>query len=183
MWGKHLHGCSARTDKCHFNLSRITFTPLPDSTEDSGSLKCVSFICWQPFTPSDDHAIMADKSIVLPACDQIRITRELAVFYYPNWVTCLEYFKILEYVEIWGRPGSRRQKHVPLLFSHKTWKLPSSDPESHRVKDHGCLHSPLIHTALSDQTAAGMHQTAVPTSHVLSSQNTGRPQEFMCELR
>lgn len=130
MWGKLLHGCSARTDKCHFNLSRITFTPLPDSTEDSESLKCVSFICWQPFTPSDNHAIMADKSIVLPACDQIRVMGELGVFYYPNWVTCLEYFKILKYVEIWGRPGSRRQKHIPLHFSHKTWKLPSSDPES-----------------------------------------------------
>lgn len=55
--GKHTHGCSALTDKCHINMSQITFTPPPQtpcthtiSIFESPCLKFVSFICWQPFT-------------------------------------------------------------------------------------------------------------------------------------
>lgn len=109
------------------------------------------------------HVIMADKSIIIPVCDQIRVKGELWVFsHYPKWVTCLEYFKILKYVEIWRRPGSQRQKHIPLLFFPQDMEAPKLDPQSHRVKDHGCLYSPLIHAALSDQAAAGMHKPLFP---------------------
>lgn len=120
LWGKCLHGCLVRTDKCHFNLSRITFTLLLDSTEDSTSLKFVSFICWQPFHTFRNRAIVVDQSIIPPVCDQISGGAGVAWFFKKKNSQLSNMFRIfLKYSHILkfqGRPGSRRQKHVPLLF-------------------------------------------------------------------
>lgn len=126
------------------------------------------------FNTFRNHSIMADESIILPVDDQITVKGEGATFglcHYPNWVTCLglKYSCMLKFR---GKPGSQRQKHVPLLFSHKTWKLKpwSWAPQSQRSWLFTFTSHPHS-TFWSDCCWDG--QTAVPTSlHVLSSQNT-----------
>lgn len=80
---------------------------------------------------------------------------------------------MLKYEEGRGRADKCTSHFFFFFFFPQDMEAPKLDPKSHRVKDHGCLHSPLIHTALSDQAAAGTRKTAVPTTHlhVVSSQN------------
>lgn len=87
------------------------------------------------------------------------------------------------------KAGVAKTKARPTSFffclSHKTWKLPSSIPSPTESK----ITAVYIHLSSTQhfliRLSAGTHKAAVPTTHlhVVSSQNTARPQEFMCELR
>lgn len=138
-----------------------------------------------------NHAIMVDKSIIPPVCDQIRVKLRLLgiffFFYFPNSLTCLEYFEILSYVEIPRKAGVVKTKARPTYFFPQDTEAPKLRfrvPQSQRsllFTFTSCPHSTFWSDCSWDA------QTAVPTSlHVLSSQNpppSPPPQEFMCELR
>lgn len=75
--GKHLHGCSVLTDKCHINMSQITFTPFqkPMYSHCQRLWKSFSEVC-QLYMLTGLHTYkncvnMADNSIIQPVWGRV----------------------------------------------------------------------------------------------------------------
>lgn len=101
--GKHTHGCSALTDKCHINMSQITFTPpKPHILTLSASLKVLFWSLSVLYADSPSHLQKLchhGRQVHYPA--RLWSSKENRVL----WVPFLP---------------SDKTKACPTFFSHKT---------------------------------------------------------------
>lgn len=155
-------------DKCHIYLRHITFTPQALHSQLVWNLKFVSFMCWQLLTLCK-KTMQSRNPLFSRHVITLRHENLIHKIFFLSWQHSLkdldkDFRKFTVKRDLCRNyPKCKRvdseDKNVSCIFSHKshsqTWSLPSSDHQLHKVKDHDCLHSPLIRTALSDQTPAG----------------------------